>query len=121
VDRREADRVPAALLRAVVRVLAAAVLAALADLRAAVLVSLADLRAVVFAVVVGFVAPALLVVAIACLTPLQWFSDGSWFACDIEHMFVNRPRGRVTVLSRRWRAEGARDRGRPVAASCSAR
>jgi hypothetical protein len=67
VLRRAVDRVPAALLRAVVRVL-----------RAAVLLDAAALRAVVFAVValafavdVGRDAPELLVVAIAFLTPLD--------------------------------------------------
>jgi hypothetical protein len=92
--RREVERVAAALRRAVVAVLRALV----APARAVVLVVRAAAAPVLFAWLAGFAEPELLVVAILISLRFGLVEHGSWSACDIEHMFVNRRKVVVTFL-----------------------
>jgi len=92
--RRDVERVAAALRRVVVAVLRAFVALA----RAVVLVVRAAAAPVLFARLAGFVEPDLLVVAIVINSAFGLVEHGSWSACDIEHMFVNRRKVVVTFL-----------------------
>jgi hypothetical protein len=94
VVRRDADRVPAALRRAVVRVLGAADLVELAALRAVVLAVVAAASAVVAAAsaVLAVVPPGLVVSAMGISTLSSYLDD----SCSIEHTFVNRTGRSVT-------------------------